>query len=551
MKWVPRIGLLVLLVALAAFEALFMAERARGHEALTAERTLRSTRATELLHEELQRQFDVADTRLEALETLPLLEEDGLLWIANGVQRFPRVAGVLKGDDSVEALGKFIDGDERALDAVSGEAGSLSSAVKKKGSAQDRLFRGWPWLERKQAAELCVRAQRAEPRDTELVARCQRALAGVEVKLPTVSKDQLVLLDERWLVRASEGELRGVELNFEATLARVSELLARRAVIEAGETVSPSPSGRGSGVRERIVSSATDGGTEVTGASPSASPLELILISPRLDAAESALTSAFWWKSLLLALTALLGVAVVLLMRLAEARERATLALQRDFISTVSHELRTPLAAIRVLAETLERKLGTAPAAKDYPKRLVAAVDGLGFLVENILSFNRIESGRVEPKRESLSLASLETMLREDIALVVERPVALDFDAGLSALGSIDADVTLLRILVLNLLRNTWKYSQRDAPKFSVRGRVEGSEVVLTFADDGPGIPADARERVFEPFHRQPEASNVKGSGLGLALARRIAELHRGTLRISASSSGGTTFELRLPRASA
>lgn len=537
MKWAPRIGLVALLGALAAFEALFVAERSRGHEALTAERMLRSTRATELLHEELQRQFDVGDARLEALETLPLLEEDGLLWIRDGVQRFPRVAGVLKSADeaTVEALGRFIDGDEHALDALAGEAGSLSSAVKKKGSAQDRLFRAWPWLERKQAAELCVRAQRAEPRDSELVSRCQRALAGVEVKLAPVPGEQLVLVDERWLVRASEGEVRGVELKFDATLARVTELLTRRAVIENGESVSPGKEGENS-----------------LAPTTSSTRLELVLISPRLDAAESALSSAFWWKSLLLALTALLGVAVVLLMRLAEARERATLALQRDFISTVSHELRTPLAGIRVLAETLERKLGADPTSptKDYPKRLVAAVDGLGFLVENILSFNRIESGRVEPKREKFSLSALEPMLREDIALMVERPVTLELDAGLSSLGAVEADVTLLRILVLNLLRNTWKYSPRDAPKFSVRGRAESSDVVLTFSDDGPGIPADAHERVFEPFHRQPEASNVKGSGLGLALARRIAQLHRGSLRITASSAEGTTFELRLPRSS-
>jgi signal transduction histidine kinase len=278
----------------------------------------------------------------------------------------------------------------------------------------------------------------------------------------------------------------------------------------------------------------------------------LELISPRLDAAERALINAFWWKSSLLALTALLGVAVVLLMRLTERRERASLALQREFIATVSHELRTPLAAIRVLAETLERKLRGSDAARDYPQRLVAAVDGLGFLVENILSFNRIEAGRLQPKLEPFRLAALEPMLRDDVALMVERPVRLDVE-GLDALGQVAADATLLRILVLNLLRNTWKYARPETanPRFTVRGRVDGAAVVLTFEDDGPGIPADAHERVFEPFHRQPgaESSNVRGSGLGLALARRIAVLHGGALRISAASPGGTTFELTLPRA--
>lgn len=540
MKWAPRIGLLLLLLALGAFEALFLAERTRGHEALQAERTLRSARATELLHEELQRQFDVGEARLEALETLPLLEEDGLVWVREGVQWLPRVPGVLDGGAEtpavVDALAAFAEGDAGALDAL-GSASPLSAVVKKKGSAQERLFRAWPWLEKRQAAELCVRSQRATPGGTELVARCQRGLAGERVTLGVGSYDTLVL-EGGWLVRATPGEVRGVAVSLDATLSRVKELLSRRAMMEPGDSLSV----------EALPLARPDAASATP--QPRALP-SLVLQSPRLDAAEAALTSAFWWKTALLALTAFLGLAVVFLMRLTEARERATLSLQRDFISTVSHELRTPLASIRVLAETLERKLGAEPTgpAKDYPRRLVSAVDGLGFLVENILSFNRIEAGRLTPKKEPLALTALEAMLRDDLALMVERPVQLECE-GLAALGTIEADVTLVRILVLNLLRNTWKYARADnpTPHLWVRGAKSQRGVVLTFTDDGPGIAADAHERVFEPFHRQPGAEHVRGSGLGLALSRRIAELHGGTLRIATSSERGTTFELTLPR---
>jgi signal transduction histidine kinase len=347
------------------------------------------------------------------------------------------------------------------------------------------------------------------------------------VPLGSAQGDSLHAQGEGWRWNRGQYDLRGVALDPRATLARVTEWLDRRAALLPGDQL-------------ELVTS------------PAASLPTLRLASPRLDDATRALTDAFWWKSALLALTALLGLSVVLLARLAERREQATLTLQREFIATVSHELRTPLAAIRVLAETLERKLAATPAAKDYPQRLVSAVDGLGFLVENILSFNRIEAGRLEPKRERFSLAALEQLLREDVALMVERPVSLDC-AGLDALGSVEVDVALLRVLVLNLLRNTWKYAQAESrpggPTFRVRGRAEGGSVVLTFTDDGPGIPADARERVFEPFHRQPGVdATIRGSGLGLALARRIARLHGGELRISHASSDGTTFELTLPR---
>jgi signal transduction histidine kinase len=504
-KHAARLGLLVLLGALGAFEALFLAERSRGDEALAAERSLRSARATELLRDELVRELDVAEARVEALETLPLLEEDGLLWLRDGVQHVPRVAGVL---DAGDAAVTWLELD-----------GGLSA---------ERLFRAWPRLERRQAAELCVRLQRQNPKDAALTGLCQRGLAGTVVPVPALTPEVVTLFStpdgKHWLAVQRDGAVRGAELDLAQTQKRVTELLHRRAVLDAQDDV----------------------------ALVDAQPLPALeLKSPRLDEARRALVSAFWLKTSLLLVTALLGVAVVVLMRVAEARERQSLELQREFIATVSHELRTPLAGIRVLAETLERKLGAEPAARDYPKRLVAAVDGLGFLVENILSFNRIEAGRVQLKKEPFAVSALEPMLRDDVALMVERPVQLAFE-GLGALGSVSADVTLLRVLVLNLLRNTWKYARPDnpTPHFSVTGRAEASGVVLTFTDDGPGIAADAHERVFEPFHRQPEAesSNVRGSGLGLALSRRIAALHGGALRISASSARGTTFELTLPR---
>ncbi|HEY0880568.1 MAG TPA: ATP-binding protein, partial [Archangium sp.] len=108
--------------------------------------------------------------------------------------------------------------------------------------------------------------------------------------------------------------------------------------------------------------------------------------------------------------------------------------------------------------------------------------------------------------------------------------------------GAIDADPALIRILVLNLLRNAGKYGGKT---FTVRAERDERGLRVRFTDDGPGIPRAEWERVFEPFHRLD--ANVSGSGLGLALARRIAELHGGTLVIEDSSAHGTTFVLTVP----
>ena len=488
----PRVGFALLVGALVAFEVLFVAELRQGAASLARERGLREGRATEALEAALVAQLDVAEARVEALETLPLLEEDGLLWVRDGVQLLPRVADVAQRTPELE----------RRLEVAPTEPAEV--------------LRLWPFLPRKTAAAWCVQVQRLDPKNRGFVEACQRGLQG---RVVPVEAGEAPSLQGAWLVVRRGADVRGAEVKLDEVVARVEAQLLQRATLEGGDSVA---------VVERR-------------------PLPgLRLISPRLDAAEVALIRAWTWKTVLLALTALLGLSVVLLARLAERRRAETVALQREFISTVSHELRTPLAAIRVMAETLERKLPGDGPAKDYPHRLVAAADGLTFLVDNILSFNRLESGRLEPKREVLPLATLEAWLREDAQLAVDTEVEVRCSELTFA---VNVDPELMRVLVLNLLRNAWKYGARRPVVFEVRAQLAGDGVVVSFSDNGPGIPLDARERVFEAFHRLPTARKTGGSGLGLALARRIAELHGGTLRICASSDQGSTFELRLPRA--
>jgi signal transduction histidine kinase len=273
----------------------------------------------------------------------------------------------------------------------------------------------------------------------------------------------------------------------------------------------------------------------------------LTLSSPRQSQADAALTSRLLLKTALLVITLLLGVGMVLATAWAQSRRARYLALQSDFVSTVSHELRTPLASMRVMAETLERKLAGHAPAKDYPARLVQTVDGLTFLVENILSFNRLEKGRWQVKRGPVALSTLRAALEEDAANALPVVVTQAFDGFEGA--ALEADGELLRILVLNLLRNAWRYNERDPVTLRWTAARDGEALVVRVTDNGVGIPREAWETVFEAFHRLRDGRGRGGggSGLGLALCRRIAALHGGTLRIVDSSADGTTFELRLP----
>jgi signal transduction histidine kinase len=271
--------------------------------------------------------------------------------------------------------------------------------------------------------------------------------------------------------------------------------------------------------------------------------LHVIVRSPRWVAAHTARARAFGLKLGLLAVAFMLGLGLVALVFVLVRRESALVDARAALVSTVSHELRTPLASLRVMAETLERKLSGVPEAKDWPARIVGEVDGLTVLVENILAFNRLEQGRHVVRLEPLPLSSIATWLEADAGDGVALSVG-----GLDGL-EVDADPTWLRVAVLNLLRNARAYNERHPVTFSVVAQREGGRVVVDFTDNGVGIPPESWESVFEAFHRLRDGKGQGrgGSGLGLALVRSVVTAHRGTVRIAASSGEGTTFRVELP----
>jgi signal transduction histidine kinase len=267
---------------------------------------------------------------------------------------------------------------------------------------------------------------------------------------------------------------------------------------------------------------------------------------PLWAAAEADIARRYGLKTGLVAACAALAAAIVVLAGVAQHRKYRFVELKSDFVATVSHELRTPLASIRLLAESLERRAGAVPEARDYPQRIVQAADGLHFLVENILSFNRIDKGRWAPRPALLRLEELAASLRQELAAAQGAGVELELTGGEVALY---ADPQLLRLLLSNLARNACAYNQRSPVRLHLGGaRAPGGRVELRLQDNGLGIPPAEWERVFQDFYRleRPE-HEVHGSGLGLALCRKIMQVHAGHIRIAASSPEGTTFLMSFP----
>ncbi|MGI9303143.1 MAG: sensor histidine kinase, partial [Gammaproteobacteria bacterium] len=223
-------------------------------------------------------------------------------------------------------------------------------------------------------------------------------------------------------------------------------------------------------------------------------------------------------------------------------REHQILALKSDFVATVSHELRTPLASMRLMAETLERRLAGSDVARDYPQRLIREIDSLNFLVENILSFNRLEKGRWEPRVEDVRLSEIVRTLQQELSGATRACVKVQLE-GASDLV-VRADPELMKLLFLNLGTNACKYNDDDPVMICIQAE-ERDPIVIRMADNGIGIPDDQIEKVFSEFYRAEPGG--RGFGLGLAICRRIMELHAGQIRVADSSTNGTVFELSFP----
>jgi signal transduction histidine kinase len=221
------------------------------------------------------------------------------------------------------------------------------------------------------------------------------------------------------------------------------------------------------------------------------------------------------------------------------------------FVSTVTHELRTPLTTFRMYTEMLGEKMVEAKRDR-YIATLRTEAERLGHLVENVLTYARIENDRADRARETLDV---QTLVERVSPHVQERAdasgsaleVALDAD---SRDRVVEVDPAAVEQILLNLVDNAAKYApSKDSPARIVLESVrEGRHVRIAVRDYGPGVPSSEHRKIFEPFSKakRDEAGTKPGVGLGLALCRRLARLQGGELTVE-DAKPGARFVLKLP----
>jgi signal transduction histidine kinase len=231
----------------------------------------------------------------------------------------------------------------------------------------------------------------------------------------------------------------------------------------------------------------------------------------------------------------------------ASSRELADAATRVSFVNQVSHELKTPLTNIRMYAELLATEVASEPTASRYAGIVAGESERLSRLIGNVLTFARHE-------RHELALHRREASVDETLVRVLDsfqpsldaRGVTVETELGAATPCRCDPDAVAQ--VLGNLLSNVEKYAC-DGGYARVTTRRDGATVTLTVGDRGPGIAPADRERVFAPFARVSSAltDGVSGAGLGLTIARELARLHGGDLKLSPEGPGATfiaTFEV-------
>jgi signal transduction histidine kinase len=221
-------------------------------------------------------------------------------------------------------------------------------------------------------------------------------------------------------------------------------------------------------------------------------------------------------------------------------------ALRADFVSLVSHELRTPMAAVIGSARTLQQRWRElSPDQRESFLELIAGeTNRLATLISDVLDTSRIDAGTFSFRFSDIDLGEL---VRDSVATAELGSDEVSVRAAVQdSLPSVRGDAERLRQVLMNLLDNAIKYSP-EGDEVEVRAYAEDGRIRVDVRDNGPGISREDQRLIFEKFGRVTSGHTPPGTGLGLFIARSIAEAHGGTLDVTSAPERGATFTLDLP----
>jgi two-component system sensor histidine kinase HydH len=216
--------------------------------------------------------------------------------------------------------------------------------------------------------------------------------------------------------------------------------------------------------------------------------------------------------------------------------EQASLARLGQMLTVITHEVRTPLAGIRMVLQIIGGSLPEGSSERAAADDAIERVDAVAELMHDLLTFAR-------PRALRMSQLDIRPLLERSVEFIRRDPLAADVaivvDGNSPPVGG---DSHQLSRVFLNLLRNAAQ-AMDGRGRIDIRIRAHDRQCVVSVTDYGPGIPADVRAQLFQPFF----TTKKDGTGLGLATVRQIVELHRGSIAVASDPGQGATFEITLP----
>lgn len=224
-----------------------------------------------------------------------------------------------------------------------------------------------------------------------------------------------------------------------------------------------------------------------------------------------------------------------------------TILRERQFTADASHELRTPISVIKGTLEVLIRKERNTEQYKEKIKYVISETDRMASLVENLLSLARFESGFIKPMIGTINIKNIiQNVISRFDKVMQERQIKMEYHLNNS--GMIEADASMIEIIIENLISNSIKYSSNDSSVI-IKFYSENTKNVLSITNFGHIISSEHIDNVFNRFYRTDEnrGSSIEGKGLGLAIVKRLVELQGFTISVDSSALNGTTFKIEFP----
>jgi two-component system, OmpR family, sensor histidine kinase CiaH len=218
---------------------------------------------------------------------------------------------------------------------------------------------------------------------------------------------------------------------------------------------------------------------------------------------------------------------------------------QQNFMMAVTHELKTPLAVTKLNLETLLKHKLDEQKQQKLLQMTLEETERLNSLANNILISSQLEGGGYQFSREELDFSSL---VEDADSQFCNRFSGYQWQADIEKDVVITGDALLLQIMINNLLENAVKYSPKNST-IAVSLKTEAGGILLSVADEGPGIPEEEKKKIFRRFYRigNERTRATKGTGLGLYLCKKIAADHKGEIHVRDNQPFGTIFTIRFP----